>query len=173
MLCREWRSAAEYWHGPMQSILEQSTAASAAQAVQEAVAGAPAEGVRQFLVSRKAATCDSTVSSTCTQPAVVGTVGLPLLWRWVLAVHGCGLSMLFLRLHFYASSPCQLAVRFHDYSHAQAASQDVKLWSGCQALHNSGGALHGIQPRQGSTCYTWRQWECHPLDTPKLPSTSA
>ena len=37
--CREWRSAAEYWHAPMQSALEQTSAASAEQSVQVAGGG--------------------------------------------------------------------------------------------------------------------------------------
>jgi len=37
--CREWRSAAEYWHAPMQSALEQISAASAEQSVQVAGGG--------------------------------------------------------------------------------------------------------------------------------------
>ncbi|CAL5224629.1 g7346 [Coccomyxa viridis] len=71
---REWRAAAEYWHGPMQRALERSAATSAEEAVQSAVAGAPLDAVRHFVACRETATCTSSLSGSCTQPAVVSTL---------------------------------------------------------------------------------------------------
>ncbi len=59
----------------MQRALERSAAASAEEAVRAAVAGAPLDGVRQFVACRQEATCASSMSGSCTQPAVVSTVG--------------------------------------------------------------------------------------------------
>lgn len=84
--CRDWRSAAEFWAGPMQNAAERAVQVArqavlsgqavqpAEQAVQAAALTAPLEGVRQFLVTRQATTCASSPSSSCTQPAVVSTV---------------------------------------------------------------------------------------------------
>ena len=84
--CRDWRSAAEFWAGPMQTAAEQAVQVAgqavlsgqavqpAEQAVQAAALTAPLEGVRQFLVTRQASTCAGSPSRSCTQPAVVSTV---------------------------------------------------------------------------------------------------
>ena len=73
----------------MQRALERNAAASAEEAVRAAAAGAPLDGVRQFVACRQAANCADSMSGSCTQPAAVSTVS-PLTSPHMASCRGSG-----------------------------------------------------------------------------------